>query len=40
MLSQTPHWSLRMAKLFSFNRVTLNGLFQGPDPWSLDRHGR
>jgi dihydrofolate reductase len=25
-------------KLFSFNMVTLNGFFEGPEPWSLDWH--
>jgi dihydrofolate reductase len=27
-----------MARLFSFNMLTLNGFFEGPSPWSLDWH--
>ena len=27
-----------MARLFSFNMVTLNGFFEGPTPWSIDWH--
>ena len=27
-----------MPKLFSFNMVTLNGFFEGPEPWSIDWH--
>jgi dihydrofolate reductase len=27
-----------MANLFSFNMVTLDGFFEGPEPWSIDWH--
>jgi dihydrofolate reductase len=27
-----------MAKLYSFNMVTLNGFFEGPTPWSIEWH--
>ncbi|MBV9543456.1 MAG: dihydrofolate reductase [Chloroflexi bacterium] len=27
-----------MAKLYSFNMITLNGLFEGPTPWSIEWH--
>lgn len=27
-----------MPKLFCFNMVTLDGFFEGPDPWSIDWH--
>ena len=27
-----------MAKLYSFNMVSLNGFFEGPTPWSIDWH--
>jgi dihydrofolate reductase len=27
-----------MPKLYSFNMVTLNGFFEGPEPWSIDWH--
>jgi dihydrofolate reductase len=27
-----------MPKLFSFNMVTLDGFFEGPEPWSIDWH--
>jgi dihydrofolate reductase len=27
-----------MPKLYSFNMVTLDGFFEGPEPWSIDWH--
>lgn len=27
-----------MAKLYSFNMITLNGFFEGPTPWSIEWH--